>query len=381
MKLLHLSDLHLGIRIKNYSLYEDQKYILDEILRIVDEEKPDGVLIAGDIYDKPFPPENDVTLFDYFLVELAKKKVETFIISGNHDSAERLAFGERLIAVIGIHLSPVYNGVIRPLPLHDEYGTVNIYMLPFIKPSDVRRFLPDRTVNSYNDAMRAAIEEMHIDPAERNVLVAHQFVTGAVRSESESSRIVVGNLDNVDAEVMDCFDYVALGHIHGPQQIGSQKIRYCGTPLKYSFSEVNHQKSVTVAQLGEKGQLTIRTVPLRPLRDMRVLRGRFEELTSRSFYEGTTYPGDYLHIILTDEMYITGALDKLRLIYPFIMKFEYDNIRSADSTFQADPVDFQSRTPQELFEDLFRQQNNTEMTPKQKELLEKLIREIWGDEA
>ena len=228
MKLLHLSDLHLGKRVKDFSMLEDQQYILAEILRIAGEEAPDAVLIAGDVYDKSVPPAEAVELFDDFLVRLSRLNTQVFVISGNHDSPERVAFGGRLMDSSGIHLSPVYSGQVQPLSLTDPFGTVDFYMLPFLKPAHVRRFFPDSEISSYTDALRTAIGQMPVDPSRRNVLITHQFVTGAQRSDSED--ISVGGTDNVDASVFDAFDYVALGHIHGPQHVGRETVRYCGTP-------------------------------------------------------------------------------------------------------------------------------------------------------
>ena len=260
MKLIHLSDLHLGKRVYDFSLLEDQAYILKEILKVIDTEEPDGVIIAGDIYDKSVPSTEAVELLDEFLVQLSRRDLQVFLISGDHDSPERLAFASRLIASAGIHMSPVYHGVIEPIVLTDAYGPLNVYLLPFVKPAHVRRFFPDRKIESYQDALCAAIEALPVDWSGRNVLVTHQFVTGAVRSDSEE--ISVGGTDNIDAAVFERFDYVALGHIHGPQNIRSERIRYCGTPLKYSFSEAEHVKSVTVTEIGEKGSLPVRKVPL-----------------------------------------------------------------------------------------------------------------------
>ena len=271
MKFIHLSDLHLGKRVYEYSMLEDQEYILKKILRIVDAEKPDGILIAGDVFDKSVPPAEAVSLFDDFLVHLAKRKLAVFVIAGNHDSPERIAFASRILDASGIHLSPVYNGTIEPICLQDEYGTVNVYMLPFVKPAHVRRFNGEAEITSYSDAIRSAIEKMGINPEMRNILVTHQFVTGATRSESEE--ISVGGTDNVDAGVFDPFDYVALGHLHTPQNCVSEKIRYCGTPLKYSFSEAKDKKSVTVVELMEKGDVRYKTVELLPRHDLVELRG------------------------------------------------------------------------------------------------------------
>ena len=284
MKLLHLSDLHLGKRVNEFSMLEDQKYILSEIIQIVEKEAPDAVLIAGDVYDKSVPPAEAVELFDDFLVRLSRLGTQVFVISGNHDSPERVAFGGRLMDPSGIHMSPVYSGQVQPVPLTDAFGTVNIYMLPFVKPIHVRRFFPEAETGTYTDALRTAVEQMSVDPAARNVLITHQFVTGAWRSESED--ISVGGTDNVDASVFDAFDYVALGHIHGPQHVGRETMRYCGTPLKYSFSEAGHQKSVTAVELGEKGSVQVRAIPLTPRRDMREIRGTYLELTAKSYYDG-----------------------------------------------------------------------------------------------
>lgn len=378
MKFIHLSDLHLGKRLNEYSLLEDQAYILDECLRIVREEKPDAVILAGDIYDKSVPSAEAVTLFDDFLVRLSGCGVRVFVLSGNHDSPERLAFGSRLVNGSGVYLSPVYDGRVEPVCLTDAYGPVYIYMLPFVKPAHVRRCFPDRKIDSYTDAVRAAIEQMHMDPAARNVLITHQFVTGAARCESED--ISVGGADNVDASVFDGIDYVALGHIHGPQQIGAERIRYCGTPLKYSFSEAGHVKSLTVAELREKGDLRVRTVPLTPMRDLRELKGTYMELTARSFYAGTE-TGDYLHITLTDEEDIPDAVSKLRVIYPNLMKLDYDNRRTRSRTVIGGAGDVEQKTPLELFNELYEKQNGMPLSDEQACFSAGLIESIWEGRA
>lgn len=377
MKLIHLSDLHLGKRVSEFSMLEDQRYILEEILRIIDGERPDAVLIAGDIYDKPVPPAEAVGLFDDFLVRLARRETQVFIISGNHDSPERIAFGARLMDRSGIHLSPVYDGHVEPVALEDEHGTVNIYMLPFLKPAHVRRFFPEEEIDSYTDALRTAVRAMEIDPAARNVLVTHQFVTGAARCDSED--ISVGGTDNVDVTAFDGFDYVALGHIHNPQQVVRETVRYCGTPLKYSFSEAGHEKSVTVAELGEKGDISIRTAPLIPLRDMKELRGSYEDLTRRSFYENTTWQEDYTHITLTDEEDIPDAVGKLRVIYRNLMKLDYDNRRTRSGGEILGSGQVEKKSPLELFSELYEKQNNQPMTEEQRAFAAGLIGTIWED--
>lgn len=285
MKLIHLSDLHIGKRVLEVSMIEDQEYILTQILRIIDDCCPDAVMISGDVYDKSIPSAEAVTLFDDFLCRLSKRRIPTFIISGNHDSPERLAFGGRLLERSGIYISPVYDGNIRPVTLQDSSGEVDFWLLPFVKPGHVKRFYPDEEIGSYTDAVRVATQKMPIDRNKRNVLLTHQFVTGAATCESEE--LSVGGSDNVDASVFEGFDYVALGHIHGPQNIGSSRIRYCGTPLKYSFSEAEHLKSVTLVKLEGKGQLELQVLPLTPKRDLRQLRGTFAQLTDPELYRHT----------------------------------------------------------------------------------------------
>lgn len=371
MKLIHLSDLHLGKRLNDFSLGEDQEYILNQILGIVEAEAPDAVVIAGDVYDKAIPSVEAVGLFDEFLVRLAKLNTQIFVISGNHDSPERIAFGNRLLDAAGLHLSPVYSGRVEPITLEDDFGPVHFYLLPFVKPLHVRRFYPDDPTDTYTQALSAAVEHMDIDERQRNILVTHQFVTGAARSDSEE--LCVGGADNVDSAVFQVFDYVALGHIHSPQHCGSEKVRYCGTPLKYSFSEVKDQKSVTVAELKEKGNLTIRTVPLKPLHELVELRGTFAELTDKSFYEHTTWQTDYTHLTLTDEEDIPDAIGKLRLIYQGLMKLDYDNARTRSNGEITGAEVQRARSPLELFADFYALQNNRPMTQEQLVFVEELL--------
>ena len=375
MKFLHLSDLHLGKRVNEFPMLADQKAILAQILKIADDERPNAVLIAGDVYDKSVPPVEAVELFDDFLVKLAARKLPVYVIGGNHDSPERLAFCNRLIDASGIHISPAYGGEVRPLSLADGYGKVNIYMLPFVKPANVRRYFPEEQIESYTDAVRVAISKMQVNAAERNLLVTHQFVTGAARCDSEE--ISVGGADNVDLSVFDAFDYVALGHIHGAQNI-SPRVRYCGTPLKYSFSEAKQQKSVTVAELKEKGTLEIRTVPLTPERDMHEIRGTYEEIASKNFYENTTYRSDYMHVTLTDETDVPDAMAKLRVIYRNLMTLSYDNTRTRARTELGAAAETEKKTPLDLFAEFYEKQNGAPMDEEQRAFVRELI-EKEGD--
>ena len=430
-------------------MLEDQRYILKQILTILREERPDGgVILAGDIYDKAIPSAEAVELFDEFLTQLAALRLRVFIIAGNHDSPERIAFGNRLMDRSGIYLSPVYDGHVKRITCPDRAASVtlsaanavdlnagthsvesastsaaastcppvDVYLLPFLKPANVRRFYPEETIESYTDAMRVAIAHMDIDPTHRNLLVTHQFVTGASRSDSED--ISVGGSDNVDASVFAPFDYVALGHLHGPQQVRFQPapeedasdqdatpatsstdrsespvstventtvgpiIRYAGTPLKYSFSEARHHKSVTVVEIGEKKadgvvDVCISTRELRPLHDMREIRGSYEELTLRANYEGTA-TDDYIHATLTDEIEIPDAARHLQVIYPNLMKLDYDNARTrGQSSERLELEQLEEKSPLDLFSELFEKQNHKEMTEEQARYVQAQMEKIW----
>lgn len=445
MKLIHLSDLHLGKRVYGFSMVEDQEYILKQILSIVKEEAADGVMIAGDIYDKAIPSAEAVQMFDRFLTGLAGLEVPVFAVSGNHDSAERIAFGAQLMSSRNVYLSPVYDGTVRSISLEDTYGQVSIYLLPFLKPAVVRHALEQdrelleseqkpmnlsgeaqgakkvkaedngqRTagekasetasetaqnmpetekngietekvsseteecasgtnadkIESYQDALAAAVQRISLDPSGRNVLIAHQFVAGASRCESED--VQVGGLDQIDAHLFDDFDYVALGHIHSPQHVTREEVRYCGTPLKYSFSEIGQKKSVTVVELEQKGEVKIREVPLTPLRDMCEIRGTYLEVTARSFYQDRNTE-DYIHMILTDEEEIPAGLQKLRLIYPNLMHLEYDNRRTHENREISGTDPLEQKSELELFEDFYELQNNQAMSDQQREFVQKLI--------
>lgn len=416
MKFIHLADLHIGKRVNAFPMLEDQRYILKQILTILREERPDGgVILAGDIYDKAIPSAEAVELFDEFLTQLAALRLRVFIIAGNHDSPERIAFGNRLMDRSGIYLSPVYDGHVKRITCPDRAafvtlsaanavdlnaGThsvesastsaaastcppVDVYLLPFLKPANVRRFYPEETIESYTDAMRVAIAHMDIDPTHRNLLVTHQFVTGASRSDSED--ISVGGSDNVDASVFAPFDYVALGHLHGPQQMGEEGgplIRYAGTPLKYSFSEARHHKSVTVVEIGEKKadgvvDVCISTRELRPLHDMREIRGSYEELTLRANYEGTA-TDDYIHATLTDEIEIPDAARHLQVIYPNLMKLDYDNARTrGQGSERLELEQLEEKSPLDLFSELFEKQNHKEMTEEQARYVQAQMEKIW----
>ena len=380
MKFIHLADLHIGKRVNEFSMIDDQRYILEQITEKVKEDKPEAVLIAGDVYDKPLPPAEAVKLFDDFISALADTGTDVMVISGNHDSAERLSFGSRIMDKRGIHFVGGYDGETHKVTLKDEYGCVNFYMLPFIKPVHVRSAFPDdeeaQNLSTFTEAVDFAIKKMDVDTSERNVLIAHQFVTGGERSESEE--ISVGGLDNVDAEVFSTFDYTALGHLHGPQNIGNETIRYSGSPLKYSFSEVTQHKSITEAKLGKKGgKSAVESLVLEPIHDMKELKGSFYKLTNNDYFKDIK-TDDYIRIILTDEEDVIGALQSLRAIYPNIMRLDYDNERTRSTMILPDTEGNDLRTPLEIFESFYESQNGKAMDDEQTEIVSELIGKVWG---
>ena len=378
MKLMHLSDLHLGKRLNEFSLLEDQSFILQQLVELVRSEQPDCVLLAGDIYDKPVPPAEAVTLFDDFLNKLAQLTT-VCVTSGNHDSAERLAFGAQLMREGGVHFCGLYTGEPQCVTLQDAYGSVHIYLLPFLKPAHVRHCLPPteaEQVTTYHEALRCAVERLHINAAERNVLVAHQFVTGAQTAGSEA--VNVGGVDNIGAEVFAAFDYTALGHIHRAQNVGSERVRYSGTPLKYSFAEWQQEKSVTLAELGEKGSVSVTALPLAPLRDLRKLRGSYEELMRREFYDELPKDSDgllrdFYHLTLTDEEDVPDAVQKLRSVYKNLLQLEYDNKRTRTDNAIEGAEHVVEKSPLELMEEFYQLQNNQALSEKQRAYLQGLL--------
>lgn len=371
MKFVHLSDLHIGKRVNEFSMIEDQRFILNQILEIIKQEKPDAVLIAGDIYDTPQPPVEAMTLLDGFLDELSSLGTHTMIISGNHDSAERVSFGSRRM-VSHMHICPAYNGRTNRITLSDSNGEVNFYMLPFIKPAIVRSKFPDEEIIDYTSACKTAISHMNVNPEKRNVLIAHQFITGAARCDSEE--ISIGGQDNIDAGVFAQFDYVALGHLHGPQKVGRETIRYCGTPLKYSFSERNHRKSVTVVQLDSKDNIQIREHELKPLHDLREIRGTYASVILQAKSD------DYIRVILTDESPVPDALSELRKIFPNIMKLEYDNSRTrSNDSGTAGIQNPKQLDPIEIFSAFYKERTQTELNDRQSQFIKSLIQEIWEE--
>lgn len=378
MKFMHISDLHVGKRVNEFSMLEDQKAIFNEIIKIAVEQGVDGIIIAGDIYDKSVPSAEAVDVFDDFLTDISVKNIPLFIISGNHDSPERLDFGSRIMGKHNVHIAGQYNGEIPQVIMEDDNGKLHIHLMPFLKPAVVNRKLSLETT-SFDECVREALKMADVNDSERNILVAHQFVTAGgkqpERSDSESKSL--GGMDNVDVSAFEKFDYVALGHIHGPQQMGKETVRYSGSPLKYSFSECRHNKSVTIIELKEKGNLAFEQIALHPQRDMKEIRCCLIDLK-----EGKTLkkaPSDcYVHIILTDEEEIIDAIGKVREVYPNVMLIDFDNRRTKENLYMNHLTgdDLKQRSPIDLFSDFYVNQNNIDMTESQNDLFSEIVTKI-----
>lgn len=378
MKLMHISDLHIGKRVNEFSMLEDQEYILNEIIKIAKDENISGIIIAGDVYDKTVPPIEAVDLADEFLTKLVEENISIYMISGNHDSPERLNFGSRIMEKNNLFICGEYDGDLRKIVIEDEYGKLNIYFLPYIKPSIVNNKLGLET-KTYDESVKEALKVIDIDVESRNILIAHQFVTfgSTIPELSDSETKSLGGIDNVDASVFDKFDYVALGHIHKPQKIGREVIRYSGSPLKYSFSECNHKKSVCIVDFKEKNNCEIKLVPLIPKRDMKQLKTSMEDLKSGNIL--SSIPSDtYMHITLTDDEEVIDAISKVREIFKNVMVLDFDNKRNgenlSDTTITSE--DLKQKTPKELFVDFFSSQNNVELTKSQNEIISNIVNEV-----
>lgn len=369
MKLLHIADLHLGKTLNDVSFLEDQVYALDQIAGIAMQEDADAVLIAGDVYQKASPPSEAMAVFDRFITQLVSRNIRVFIISGNHDSSQRISYFSSLIRESGVHVSERFEGKLQQIGLKDEYGPLTIHLLPFLKPSQVRRWLPERKITSYQDAVEAVLQESPIDPRTRNVLLCHQFITGSETSDSEEK--AVGGLDNIDASVFQAFDYVALGHIHKPQRMTRDTLRYAGSPLKYSFSEVNHRKSVTLVTLCEKGDISLKTVPIVPLHDMRLVDGMLSDLMRMPYSE------DYVWVTVHDELVPPDARLSLTTVFPNLMKFTVSNSRTKYDVDVLARESMENKSVAELFSDFYRLQNNDQPPGEaHMKVLEKALKEL-----
>lgn len=363
MKFLHLGDLHIGKRVNEFPMIEDQRVILQQILEIALRENISGVIIAGDIYDKSVPSTEAIALFENFIEQLVNAKIKAFIVSGNHDSAERLSAFSNLISNSGIYIAKSYSGKLLPVECGED---INIWLLPFIRPADVRRFHPDVEIGSYNDAVQKVLDNIEIDNTKTNILVAHQFViaNGKAPETSDSEVCSLGTLDSVDYSLFNDFDYVALGHIHKPQSMGRKQVRYCGSPLKYSFSEVNHKKSVSIIEVNNKN-ITVETVELEPLHDMKEVTGDIISLLKMDKDES------YMHITLTDSNVI-DAKSKLENIFPNIMQLDFEE--SDVGAFSSKNLkEIKEKSLVEHFSEFFEKQTANKLNEQETEVILNLL--------
>ncbi len=372
MKFLHLADLHLGKRLNDFSFLEDQVRLLCQVEEIARSERADAVLIAGDVYQKASPQSEAMAAFDQFITRLKEMGLAVFVISGNHDSAQRISYFSLLLKNSGVYVSEAFDGHLQQVTLQDEHGELVVSLLPFLKPIQLRRFYPDEKIETYQDAVQAVLRHSPVDTAKRNVLVCHQFITGAETSDSEEK--TVGGLDNIDAAVFADFDYVALGHIHKPQKCTRDTLRYAGSLMKYSFSEVNQKKSVTVVEMEEKGEISIRTVPLAPPHDMRLVEGLMDDVLAMPYSE------DYVWVTLRDELPPPDARVTVSTVFPNMMKFSVVNSKTKTDIDVLAREAMENKSPEELFSDFYRLQNNDcPPGPRHMEILRSLRKELEGE--
>lgn len=369
MKFLHIADLHLGKQMNDLLLLEDQEAVLQQVLHIATEEMVDAVLIAGDVYQRTSPQAEAMALFDSFVSRLVEEGKKVFVISGNHDSALRLSYFSSLVKNSGVHVTESFNGDLQRVTLHDRDGEINVWMLPFLRPAQVKRALPHVKISSYQDAINAVLKHANIDYSKRNLLMCHQFIIGCEICDSEE--LSVGTLDHIDGTVFDSFDYVALGHIHGPQRVLRDTMRYAGSPLKYSFSEANHRKSVVIVNMQEKGETQIKTVPLYPLHDVRLIDGKLDDIMQMPYSE------DYVWITIHDELPPPDAKVSLSVNFPNMMKFSVVNSRTKyDLDIKATET-MENKSVAELFSDFYRLQNNDQPPgDMHMQVLNKVIKEL-----
>ncbi len=381
MKLLHVGDLHLGKTLNDFDLIDDQRYLLQQILDLLEERQIRHLLLAGDIYDKAVPSEGAVHLFDWFIRELANRRIQTYIISGNHDSDERLEFGSSLFEESGIHIAGTFLGTMKHYRAEDEYGPVNLYLLPFIKRSQAAAFYPDEKMDNYDDALRVVIEQAEVNTKERNVILAHQFVAGRSRdpelagSENVGVR-TVGTIEKISADRFDAFDYAALGHIHSPQRVGRDTVRYAGSLMKYSVSEADRSKSVVLVTLGEKGQAETELLPLRPKRDLRHIKG-----TLRSLIAHAEKTEDFIYATLLDEDTVDNALEILRSTYPNVIKLDYDNARTRQAAQPEESQQTTAKSFQKMIRDFYEEIYGVEMSEEEMRIMRDAAGEagVWNE--
>ena len=372
MKFLHLADLHLGKRLNDFSFLEDQVRLLCQVEEIARSERADAVLIAGDVYQKASPQSEAMAAFDQFITRLKEMGLAVFVISGNHDSAQRISYFSSLLKSSGVYVSEAFDGHLQQVTLQDEHGELVVSLLPFLKPIQLRRFYPDEKIETYQDAVQAVLRHSPVDTSKRNVLVCHQFITGAEISDSEEK--TVGGLDNIDAAVFADFDYVALGHIHKPQKCTRDTLRYAGSLMKYSFSEVNQKKSVAVVEMGEKGETQVHIVPLNAPHDMRLVEGLMDDVLTMPYSE------DYVWVTLRDELPPPDARVTVSTVFPNMMKFSVVNSKTKTDIDVLAREAMENKSPEELFSDFYRLQNNDcPPGPRHMEILRSLRKELEGE--
>ena len=375
MRFFHTADLHLGKKIYEQSMLEEQYHILQQILALAKEYRPDALLITGDVYDKPSPPADAISLLDDFLTACCEEALPVLLIAGNHDSPERLSFGGRIMAKHQVIPQGIFNGKPGIWQFQDDYGTVEFILLPFIKPAQARPFFPHKSIEDYSQAVAAALETLPANDY-RRVLLAHQFVTGDGDSpqRSDSETINVGGLDEVNAAVLAAFDYVALGHLHRPQSVSRPQIRYAGSPLKYSFSETDHEKSLVMVDLAAKGQTNIQCLPLTPSRDLRQLKGPLQALMQAPL--NATERMDYIRVILTERPEHGDPLALLRSRYPNLLRLDFPALTEETDMLPEEDLDEELRDPVALFNSFYLLQHGQPLSQEQKNLFHKILQQV-----
>jgi exonuclease SbcD len=381
MRILHTSDWHLGRIFHGVHLTEDQAYILEQLIELIKDRKPDVILVAGDIFDRSVPPVEAVNLLDETLSKiLMDYKIPTIMISGNHDSPDRVDFGSRLMEESRLHIIGRFNKNIKPVVIEDKFGPVYFYPLPYVEPAIVRESM-EVEIHSHDEAMNVLIgnikNTMNMD--KRNVLIAHTFAAGGEASESERP-LTIGGSSVVDAAYFNDFNYAALGHLHRPQRIGGDNIRYSGSLMKYSFSEATQKKYIPIIEMDEKGNVSVETIELKPRRDLRCIEGYLEDILKGP--QNGESREDYLMVTLKDDGAILDAMGKIRSIYPNALHIERPQFTSTNNRLNVDS-NFRKMDVSELFSSFFKQVTDTEMSDEQKtafsDIVTKLNKSLRGE--
>lgn len=390
MKILHTGDWHIGKIVNQVYMTADQEYVLQNLIALLESERPDVLMIAGDIYDRAVPPVEAVELLDKTLSKiLLELEIPVLLISGNHDSPDRLGFGSQILQARGLHIAGRFTKEVRKVTLHDEYGPVHFYLLPYASPALVKEILQREDIHDHDSAMQAIIENIQANswcPGERNILVTHGFVRGLEdleQSESEkplSYTLSVGGADYVDVRRFKDFHYTALGHLHGPQTVGSKTVCYSGSLLKYSFSEANQKKAVTLVKLGADGNVEVEHKTLPVLRDFRRIKGELEALLDPAVYENTNVE-DYLHVTLTDQGELLEPMAKLRSFYPNVLTLEFERMNITEGEGKTSAGEgYKQKSKLELFRDFYLNITGREFTTEKEIVIAEAIKEAEAEE-